>query len=122
MAFETRKAGGNTYVYHSRRDPATGKVRKVYLGRGPRADAAAAELEARRKQGAAARLAVERAGVELHPVGVLMAALDEGAVLLMEAALLAANWHRHNYGPWRRRRTGDDHGRHRTDTAAGPAG
>ena len=61
------------YLYLSRRDAKTGRVRKVYVGRGPKADAAAAEMEARRKRRADERLAVERAVAELRAVDALMA-------------------------------------------------
>lgn len=111
MAFETRKAGGTRYLYLSRRDPLTGRVRKEYVGTGPRADAAAQALAARRQRRADERLAVERAGAELRTVDALMAELDEAATLLMEAALLAAGFHRPNHGVWRKRRIGDGHGR-----------
>jgi hypothetical protein len=104
MAFEARKAGGNAYLYVSRRDRVTGKVRKVYVGRGPKADAAAAELAARRKQRADERLAVGRKRAELQAVDGVMAELEAAAVTLMEAALLAAGFHRVNYSRWRRRR------------------
>ncbi|QJW94611.1 hypothetical protein [Frigoriglobus tundricola] len=104
MAFETRKVGGTKYLYLSERDPATGKVRKRYVGTGPKADAAAAALEARRKRRADERLAVERVRSELGAVDALMAELDAGATLVMEAALYAAGYHRPNYGPWRKRR------------------
>lgn len=122
MALETRKPGGPKYVYQSRRDPETGKVRKVYFGRGPKAAAAAAELEARRRQRMAERQAIERAGGELRSAEGLMAALNEGIALVMEASLMATNWHRRNYGPWRQRRTGNDHGRHRTAPTGRPDG
>jgi hypothetical protein len=111
MALETRKVGGNKYLYVSRRDRLTGQVRKVYVGRGPKAEAAAAELEARRKRRADERLAVERAVAELRAVDALMAGVNEAATLVMEAALLAAGFHRPNYGVWRKRRVKDDHGR-----------
>ena len=111
MAFEARTPGGAMYLYLSRRDAKTGRVRKVYVGRGPKADAAAAELEARRKRRADERLAVERAVAELRAVDALMAGVNEAATLVMEAALLAEGFHRPNFGVWRKRRVKDDHGR-----------
>ena len=113
MALETRKVGGNAYLYLSRRDAKTGRVRKVYVGRGPKADAAAAALEARRKGRADERLAVERAVAELRAVDAMMAGVNEAVTLVMEAALLAAGFHRPNYGVWRKRRNRDGHGGHR---------
>lgn len=110
MALETRKVGGNAYLYLYRRDAKTGRVRKVYVGRGPKADAAAAELAARKKCRADERQAVERAAAELRAVDVLMAGLDDAAALVLEATLLAAGYHRRNYGKWRKRRVRDGHG------------
>jgi hypothetical protein len=110
MALETRKPGGAKYLYLSHRDPATGQVKKVYLGRGPKADAAAAELEARRKRRLDERLAAERLAAELRPAEHVMAALDAAATLLMEASLLVRGYHRANYSRWRKRRTKDGHG------------
>lgn len=104
MAFETRRPGGTGYFYLSRRDPATGKVVKQYLGRGARAKAAAGALAARRKRRADERLAVERTRAELQAVDAVMAELEAAAVTLMEAALVAAGFHRANYSRWRRRR------------------
>ena len=106
MAFETRTPGGNKYLYLSTRDATTGKVRKVYVGRGPKADAAAAELEARRKRRADERLAVERAVAELRAADAATDRLDDAATLVTEAALLAAGFHRQNYSKWRKRRAG----------------
>ena len=39
----------------------------------------------------------------------LLEELDRACTFLMEANLMAAGFHRHNYGPWRRRRHGRDH-------------
>jgi hypothetical protein len=104
MAFETRRPGGTGYFYLSRRDPTTGKVVKQYLGRGVKAEAAAKALDERRKRRADERLAVERKRAELHALDGVMAELETAAVTLMEAALLAAGFHRANYSRWRRRR------------------
>lgn len=104
MAFEARSTRGKTYLYLSRRNRATGKVEKLYVGRGPDAEGAAAVLEERRQRRAAERQLVERLGAELRAVDALMAALDASATAVFEAALLAAGYHRRNYGPWRKRR------------------
>jgi hypothetical protein len=104
MALETRRPAGAAYFYLCRRDPRTGRVVKQYYGRGAKADAAAAELEERRRRRAEDRRAVERAAAGLRAADEATAELDAAAALLMEAALLAAGFHRTNYGPWRRRR------------------
>jgi hypothetical protein len=119
MAFEKRKTTG-PYFYLGVRDPATRKVRKVYLGRGAAARTVAAsiaEQEARREAG---RRAVREARDSLNAVDALTAELDGAATLLMEAVFLAGGWHRPNYGPWRRKR--DGHGRHESGPAAGRVG
>jgi len=97
-------------MYLSRRDPATGRVKKIYLGRGPKAEAAAETLAARRKQRAVDRRAVEIAESQVRVADDLTTALDEAAALLLEAVLLVAGFHRVNYGPWRKRRGNRDHG------------
>lgn len=84
MALEIHE-GGRKYLYLSQRDPQTGQVKKLYMGRGPKADAEAAELDARKKGRVDERLAVERLVAELRAVDTLMTALDEAASLLLEA-------------------------------------
>ena len=112
MAYEARKSGSRFY-YASLRDAATGRVRKVYLGRGERAAEAAAAVAGRRERREAERRAVRDARAALRALDGLTAELDAAAALLMEAVLLAWGWHRPNYGPWRRRRHG-----HGSDGAA----
>jgi len=100
MAWETRS--GRPYFYHSAR--VDGRVVKDYVGTGPLAELAA-KLEAqdrRRRREAAEALRVDQARVLL--VEAASAALDAAVDGLVAAALLAAGYHRHNYGPWRRRR------------------
>ena len=112
MAFEHRKTSAARYLFIAFRDRTTGKVRKKYYGRGPEADAAAAALADRKKQREAERHALATGRAELRVVDALMHDLDGGASALMEAALLAAGYHRENYGPWQlRRRLKHGHGR-----------
>lgn len=119
MAFERRGKSGGTYFYLTVRDPATGTVRKTYLGRGGRARAAADAIARRRDQRETDKRAVRVAQDASRAADDLTAELDAAASLLMEAVLLAAGFHRPNYGPWRRRR--HDHGGHGADPA-GDAG
>ena len=119
MAFEKRSTSGQ-YFYVSYRDPVSGKVKKRYLGHGPEAAAAAADLADRKKQRETERRDFEASRSELRVVDALMSALDGAAATLLEAALLAAGYHRENYGPWRhRRRILNGHGRHGGTTTAG---
>lgn len=110
MAFETRSTRGKTYLYLSRRNRATGKVEKLYVGRGPDAEGAAAVLEERRQRRVAERQSVARLGAELRPADALTAELDGAVATLFEAAMLAAGYHRANYSRWRKRRTSDGQG------------
>lgn len=119
MAFEKRRSAG-PYFYHGVRDPATRKVRKLYLGRGDAARTVAASIAEQKGRQEAGRLAVREARDALAVVDALTAELDGAATLLMEAVLLASGWHRPNYGPWRRKR--DGHGRHEPGPAAGRVG
>ncbi len=117
MAFERRGKSGGTYFYLTVRDPATGAVRKTYLGRGGRATAAADAIARRRDQREADRRAVRAARDASRAADELTAELDAAATVLMEAVLLTAGFRQTNYGPWRRRR---DHGRN--GAALGGAG
>jgi hypothetical protein len=93
MSWETR--GRHRYYYRSRR--VGGRVVREYLGTGDRAaEAAAADAERRRHEEAdrAAVAALDAAADEL----------DALADLIARAALLAAGYHQHARGPWRKRR------------------
>jgi hypothetical protein len=99
MGWERRGTSGASYLYLSRRD-AAGRVVKQYLGRGPQAQEAARALARR----AADRHALSQARATLAGPEASMAALHAATGALLEAALLAAGYRRHNYGPWRKRR------------------
>ena len=100
MAWETRR-NGRVYYYRVWRDPATGRVRKQYLGQGPRAEEAArqvAERTARRWRDREQRQEDQVLSREI--AGVLAQARA-----LTEAALLASGYHRPQRKPWRKRRS-----------------
>lgn len=119
MAFESR-GPARKYLYLGVRDPISGKVRKVYVGTGKRAAAAAKALAGRKERREAGRRAVREARDEPRAAEALAVELDAAATLLLEAVLLAGGWHRPNYGPWRRKR--DGHGRQEPGPAAGRVG
>lgn len=119
MAFESRHSGSQ-YMYVGVRDPATGKVRKLYLGRGERALAAAQAIAGRRNRRDAERRTVAEAQAAVRELDAQTAELDRAADMLTEVVLLLAGWHRPNYGPWRRRRHG--HGGHGDGLADGRDG
>jgi hypothetical protein len=92
------------FYYRSRRSGAA--VKRVYLGKGEAARAAAkmdAETKVRRE---ADRREARRTAAILEPLDSLGAEFDEGLRLLTMATLLAGGLHDHK-GQWRRRRNVD---------------
>jgi hypothetical protein len=77
-------------------------VRHVYFGSGPKAAAAAAEDDLRRAEQAARRLSRERQHREWGEVRRPLQELAEVTTVLLDATLLAAGYHRHGRGRWRR--------------------
>jgi hypothetical protein len=102
MGWEARGKRGVVYFYRCRR--VAGKAVKEYCGRGPRATAAAEALARAQARRAADQHGVEQQVVDLAEPDRLTRELAQAAQLLLEAALLASGHHRHNYGPWRKRR------------------
>src|SRR5262245_43060777 len=98
MAWESRR-NGRYYYSAVKRD---GRVIKRYFGRGPAAELAAQlDQQARqRRQDQAAALHTERSR-RAAPERALHD-FETACDLLMVAALMAAGYHRTNYGPWRR--------------------
>ena len=100
MAWQNRDGG--SYYYRSVR--LNGRVRCWYFGRGPAAEVAAVEVVLFQLERLVAR---ERRRAALAPQQAADAALDrlcEMTSVLARAALLAAGYHRHDRGAWRRRR------------------
>ena len=115
MAWETRRRGGRYYT-RSRRE--NGRVVREYVGTGERAALAAATDAVRRWQRQVQRDARRELLDELRELDALADELDAFADLLARAALLAAGYHQHARGSWRRRHVGNhtDHGDARTRT------
>jgi hypothetical protein len=94
--------GNRRNYYRSRR--VGGKVRSEYFGSGAAAELAAALDRERRRQRQAERerrrADEERWAASDSPLEMLVAATD----MVVEAALLAAGYHRHAMGDWRKRR------------------
>jgi hypothetical protein len=102
MAWTERGTG--RYFYRSER--VKGCVRRIYLGSGPDAEQAAAQIEQRRQQRAAASatLATER---QRHAEALLpLEQFSWLTDLLMHATLISEGFHRHSRGEWRRCRYG----------------
>ncbi len=90
------------YYYRSVRDG--DRVRRVYLGRGPAAQLAALLVEERRSEGRAQSQAWQAKEAALAGPEDRLRELDGLADRMMRATLLAAGYHQHDRGAWRRRR------------------
>jgi hypothetical protein len=93
------------YYYRVRKT--NGRVVREYVGKGRIAALAArldtAEREKRRQQA----IALRHEKNDLEALDADLKALAEGCDLLARAALLAAGFHQHKRGEWRRRREQD---------------
>lgn len=93
---------GRQLLYLSRR--VNGKPKKIYIGTGPLAEKLAIELELRkaaRKVAGAVRAAWQaKVRAAEDPLDALCADLDQAVA----AHLLALGYHRHDRGPWRKKR------------------
>jgi hypothetical protein len=100
--------------YYYRVHKVNGRVVREYVGRGPAGELAAQldALERHRRQQEARALRREKR--DLDALDADLKAVTETADLLACAALLAAGFHRHKRGEWRRRRDRNTH--------AGPCG
>src|SRR3954470_25052496 len=94
------------YYYRSVRDG--DRVLRVYLGRGPAAQLAALLVEERRAERRARALAWRAEEARWEAAAARQRELDELGEMLARAALLAAGYHQHDRGPWRRRRMNDN--------------
>ena len=106
MAWD-RKARGDRRGYYYRSVRVGGEVRKVYLGRGDGALAAARQVEGRHEQRQALRRALLDEQAEVAQADDLLRQLHALLTLFVEAVLHDAGYHSH-HGSWRRRRHGDD--------------
>lgn len=97
--------GARKFAYKTvRRDD--GRETTVYLGSGVVAELLESTMTARREQ----RDAVRAARRSWQASDELMAELDELSGLIAAAALIAAGYHRHDRGRWRKRRKIDGNG------------
>jgi hypothetical protein len=100
MGWEQR--GGRWYYYTAER--VGGRVVKQYVGTGRVAELAA-ELDAETREQRADEGESDRAArSDLDALAAALAPLNELADAVAAAALLAAGYHRHHRGPWRKRR------------------
>lgn len=102
MGWEARGDGCRSYYYRGRK--VDGRVVKEYVGTGEVAELSAA-LDARERDArAAAAEALRERRARDAEVDADVGAIEEAARVLAAATLLAAGYHRHHRGEWRRRR------------------
>ena len=101
MAWETRERGGS---YYTRSRKVDGRVVREYVGGGILGELAAQTdaLERRQREEEAALLREERE--RLETLAGLTEELYQAAEVLAKAALIAAGYHQHKRGEWRKRR------------------
>jgi len=101
MGWEKRARGG---LYYTRSKKIGNQVVREYVGTGPLAQLAAEmdALDRQRRQEEAEAWRVEREYTEALETPI--EELCEATEVLAQAALLAAGYHRHNRGEWRKRR------------------
>lgn len=101
MGWEFRERGSR---YYTRSIRVNGRVTRQYLGSGAVAQAIA-YLDEKDRMEREEKARKERAGrEELEALDRTMEELDRAADVLMKAHLIAAGYHRHNKGEWRKRR------------------
>ena len=105
MRWETRARGGR---YYTRSKKVNGRVEREYVGAGRVAELVAEmdAIEREKRHRDASALRQEKA--ELAALDAELKALAERTELVARAALLAAGFHRHKRGEWRRRREQPD--------------
>ena len=103
MAWDRRSRGGR---YYTRSVRTGGRVTKEYLDCGPGAELAAYEDERERAAREALRCQERAERERLREVDELLAGFSADVKTLTHGTLLAAGYHRHQRGEWRRRRAG----------------
>ena len=99
MAWEQR--GNNRYYYRSRK--IEGRVVKEYVGGGLAGMLAQREDDSRRRKRKSARAAFQADRDNFTAAATVHDELSRVADALMTAALVAAGYHRHDRGHWRKR-------------------
>jgi hypothetical protein len=113
MAWEKRRNGK---AYYTRTRRVHGRRIREYLGAGPAAEWAAAEDARRRAERQAVRDARRRELARLREVDDAQRPFEEAVHGAVRATLVAAGYHLHARGEWRRTR----HGRDESQPGAGP--
>ncbi len=102
MAWEKRRNG--RFYYRSYRDPATGQVRKQYIGTGPAAEEAARQDIAQRAEKSARCCDKEDAARRFEAGHSMLLALSADLDAIARAVLAEAGYYQHHRGEWRRKR------------------
>jgi hypothetical protein len=95
--------------YYTRSRKVNGRIIREYVGKGPEAELAAALDAERRRQRQALREERNAERRRWEAVSGALRPLTQVSQLLFRAALLAAGFHQHERGAWRKR-----HNDHRT--------
>jgi hypothetical protein len=90
------------YYYRVRK--VNGRVVRQYCGSGPLAQLAAAQVEVERSRRGLRRLAERHQREEMEAFDDQVNEVNRLADLLAQAALIAAAYHQHDRGQWRRKR------------------
>jgi hypothetical protein len=101
MSWESRKGRGRYYTRSRRRG---GRVIREYFGTGEVAELAAQMDGLRRRERIEAIEARRRRDCEADALDACVAAACHAIDLMARAALVAAGFHQHHRGEWRRRR------------------
>jgi hypothetical protein len=109
MSWDTKKGTKQSYYYRCERRPGCPHPVKIYLGKGPEAEAAARDLE-ERKQAQQTRRAIEREALlreelRVTPAEESLKHFQNLVDLLIRTALQEAGYYEHR-GEWRRMRRG----------------
>jgi hypothetical protein len=119
MAWDTHREGRR---YYTRSRRVNGRVVREYVGGGDIGELAAAAdaLRRARRRAQKDQLRAERA--RWRAADQLLLELSESVGLLARAALLAAGYHQHARGAWRRKRHGRQDECHPAPEGPGPIG
>ena len=101
MAWERRKTGG---LYYTQSERINGRVVRRYIGKGEIAEVIASVDDSVKAERKKAQADVRAGRAELDELELLVAKYDAEVSTIVNAALSAAGYHRHQRGPWRRKR------------------
>jgi len=90
------------FYYRCYRDPATGQVRREYVGAGPVAEAIAEQDAERRAERTAKRRAEQERRQRFEAAYASLAVLGRESDTITTYVLAEAGWYQHHRGAWRR--------------------